>query len=158
MCFLRIGVQSAILEIHWRSDLRSARGGGVDDPGREESEPGEGPGEGEHHERGVAGGVPAGVAEELGQLEPVVGEVVDQEDQGAHPVHVVGPAEGEQGQGRHVVDEHLPEVLEQDWPGFQMVLDHLSLDIKELGDEEGPVEGHLQHVVPPDGRIWNSGR
>ena len=38
-------------------------------------------------------------------------KVMDEKDQGAHPVHVVGPAEDEQGQGGNVVDEHLPEVL-----------------------------------------------
>ena len=35
-----------------------------------------------------------------------------------------------------MVDEHLPEVLPP--------------DIKELCDGQGPVEGQLQHVVPPD--------
>ena len=41
----------------------------------------------------------------------MVSEVVDDEDQGAHPVHVVAPAEGEEGKGGQVVDEHLPKVL-----------------------------------------------
>ena len=35
-----------------------------------------------------------------------------------------------------MVDEHLPEVLPP--------------DIKELCDDQGPVEGQLHHVVQPD--------
>lgn len=35
-----------------------------------------------------------------------------------------------------MVDEHLPEVF--------------PLHVEELADAEGPVEGHGDHVVPPD--------
>ena len=38
-----------------------------------------------------------------------------------------------------MVDEHLCEVL--------------PLHVRPLGDGEGPVEGELHHVVPPDGRL-----
>lgn len=31
---------------------------------------------------------------------------------------------------------------------------HLSFHIKELGEKERPVKGHLQHVVPPNSRIF----
>ena len=50
-----------------------------------------------------------------------------------------GPGEHHQGNGGVVVDEHTPEVL--------------SLDIKELTDRQGPVEGQLHHVVQPDVKI-----
>ena len=78
----------------------------------------------------------SGVFAQLGQLHPVVGQVVDHEDEGAHPMHLIAPAECEKSEGGNVVDEHLPEVF--------------SLHVGELGDQEGPVEGHLEHVVPPN--------
>ena len=34
------------------------------------------------------------------------------------------------------------------------MLKYLSLHVKELCKEERPVEGHLQHVVPPDSRVF----
>ena len=80
-----------------------------------------------------------GISRHLGQLHPVVRHVVDQNDQGANPVHLSGPAEREEGEGGQVVDEHLHEVL--------------PLDIRELGEEEGPVESHFKHVVPPNLRL-----
>ena len=93
------------------SNLSSSCDSGVANPAGEKSESRECPDESEDPKTGVAGLCPPGVAQQLGHLKPVVGEVVDDEDEGAHAVHVVGPAEGEQGQGGHVVDEHLPEVL-----------------------------------------------
>ena len=69
----------------------------------------------------------------LGQLHPVVSEVVHQDHQRSDPAnmednkylvdrrieevscspeHLRGPAEGEQGEGGEVVDEHLPPVLQ----------------------------------------------
>ena len=94
------------------SNLSCSLDGGVANPAGEKSKPGECPNKCEDPEAGVAGLRPSGVAQELCHLQPVVREVVDDEDQGAHPVHVVAPAEGEEGQGGHVVDEHLPEVLD----------------------------------------------
>ena len=94
------------------SNLSSSCDGGVANPAGEKSKPGECPDKCEDPEAGVAGLCPSGVAQKLRHLEPVVRKVVDDEDQGAHPVHVVAPAEGEEGQGGHVVDEHLPEVLD----------------------------------------------
>ena len=55
------------------------------------------------------------------------------------PGEIAGPWEGEEGDGGDVVDEHLCEVL--------------PLHVRPLGDGEGPVEGELHHVVPPDGRL-----
>ena len=55
------------------------------------------------------------------------------------PGEVTRPGEREEGDGGHVVDEHLYEVL--------------PLDIEPLRDGEGPVEGELDHVVPPDGGL-----
>ena len=43
----------------------------------------------------------------------MISEVVDEDDEGANPVHLRGPAEGEEGEGGEVVDEHLPPVLQQ---------------------------------------------
>ena len=94
------------------SNLSSSCDGGVANPAGEKSKSGECPNKCEDPEAGVAGLCPSGVAQKLRHLEPVVREVVDDEDQGAHPVHVIAPAEGEEGQGGHVVDEHLPEVLD----------------------------------------------
>lgn len=37
---------------------------------------------------------------------------MDEKNQGAHAVHVVGPAKDEQGKGGDMVDKHLPEVLQ----------------------------------------------
>ena len=56
------------------------------------------------------------------------------------PEHLRGPAECQQGQRRQVVDEHLCEVL--------------PLNVRELCEKQGPVEGHLEHVVPPNCEIW----
>ena len=57
------------------------------------------------------------------------------------PGEVAGPGEGEEGDGGDVVDEHLHKVL--------------PLHVEELHDGEGPVEGELEHVVPPDtGLHW----
>ena len=61
---------------------------------------------------------------------------MDYEDQGPDPHKVGGPAEHDERDGGLVVDEHLPEVL--------------PLHIKELAEGQGPVEGHLHHVVEPD--------
>ena len=55
------------------------------------------------------------------------------------PGEVTRPGEREEGDGGHVVDEHLYEVL--------------PLDIEPLRDGEGPVEDELDHVVPPDGGL-----
>ena len=60
------------------------------------------------------------------------------QDQGPHAGEVGGPGEHHQGNGCVVVDEHLPEVL----PFY----------IKELTDDQRPVEGQLHHVVQPD--VW----
>ena len=84
---------------------------GVANPAGKKSESGERPDECEDPKAGVAGLCPSGIPQQLGHLQPVVSEVVDDEDQGAHPVHVVAPAEGEEGKGGQVVDEHLPKVL-----------------------------------------------
>ena len=125
------------------SHLSSSSDGGVADPAGEKSESGERPDKSENPKAGVAGLRPSGIAQQLGHLQPVVREVVDDEDQGAHPVHVVAPAEGEQGEGGHVVDEHLPEVLDAHIKSNVDCFSYLSLHVKELGKEEGPVEGHL---------------
>ena len=69
----------------------------------------------------------------------MVGEVMDHENKGAHAMHLVAPAESEKGKGGEMVDEHLPEVF--------------PLHVGELGDKEGPVKSHLEHVVPPNGWV-----
>ena len=131
--------------------LSSLRCGGVDDPGGEDAEAGVRPRQAEHHKGDVTaflrtrGQFPtivhhiSRVLGQLGQLHPVVGQVVDDEDKGAHPVHVVAPAEGEQGEGGDVVDEHLQEVF--------------SPHVTELGHQKRKVEGHFQHIVPPNSRV-----
>ena len=60
---------------------------------------------------------------------------MDDHHQGAYPGEVGCPGEHHQEDGSVVVDEHLPEVF--------------PLDIKELTDGQGPLEGQLQHVVQP---------
>ena len=70
----------------------------------------------------------------------MISKVVDEDDEGADPVHLSGPAESEQGEGGEVVDEHLGEVF--------------PLHIRELCEEEGPVESHLYHVVTPNLILW----
>ena len=85
--------------------------GGVEDPVGIDATPGDYPGDGEQDEDSVAGSLVSGVAEHLGQLEQVVGAVVDDEDEAADPVGVGRPGEHHQGDGGVVVDEHLPEVL-----------------------------------------------
>lgn len=72
----------------------------------------------------------------------MISEVVDEDDEGANPVHLRGPAEGEEGEGGEVVDEHLSEVF--------------PLHIGELCEKEGPVESHLYHVVAPNLILWGS--
>ena len=61
---------------------------------------------------------------------------MDEDDEGANPVHLCGPAESEESQGGQVMDEHLSEIF--------------SLHIRELCEEERPVESHLHHVVEPN--------
>ena len=90
----------------------------------------------EDHENSLTGFGVVCISEKLGQLEQGVPDIMDNEDEGAHPDKVGGPGEHDQANGGLVVDEHLPEVF--------------PLDIKELADGEGPVECHLQHVVQPD--------
>lgn len=55
-------------------------------------------------------------------------------------MQVAHPAEGHQQQGDQVVHEHLPEVL--------------PLDIDELRGSQRTVEGHRDHVVPPNVGIY----
>ena len=74
----------------------------------------------------------------------MVGEVMDHENKGAHAMHLVAPAESEKGKGGEMVDEHLPEVF--------------PLHVGELGDQEGPVKSHLEHVVPPNGWVCEKKR
>lgn len=62
--------------------------------------------------------------------------VVHDQDEGADAVQIAHPAERQQQQRDYVVDEHLPEVL--------------ALDVEELGEGQRPVEGHRDHVIPPD--------
>ena len=81
----------------------------------------------------------SGIFAQLGQLHPVVRQVVDHKNKGAHPMHLVAPAEGEKSEGGNVVNEHLPKVF--------------ALHVGELGEQEGPVKSHLEHVVPPNGWI-----
>lgn len=101
-----------VLQLKFASlNLSSSCDGGVANPAGEKSEAGERPDKSENPKAGVTGLRPSGIAQQLGHLQPVVRKVVDDEDQGAHPVHVVAPAEREEGQGGQVVDEHLPEVL-----------------------------------------------
>lgn len=64
---------------------------------------------------------------------------MNEQNEGADPGEVDGPAEDHESDGGHVVKKHLPKVL--------------SLHVVELGDEEGPVEAQLDHVVPPDAAV-----
>ena len=80
-------------------NLSSSCDGGVANPAGEKSEAGERPDKSENPKAGVTGLGPSGIPQQLGHLQPVVRKVVDDEDQGAHPVHVVAPAEREEGQG-----------------------------------------------------------
>ena len=61
---------------------------------------------------------------------------MDDHHQGSYPGEVGCPGEHDQADGGVVMDKHLPEIL--------------PLDIKELADGQGPVEGQFQHIVPPD--------
>ena len=67
---------------------------------------------------------------QLGEFHPVVGEVMDHENKGAHAMHLVAPAESKKGEGGEMVDEHLPEVF--------------SLYVKKLKDGERPIERQLK--------------
>ena len=51
------------------------------------------------------------ISSKLGELQPMISKVMNEKHQKAHPVHVIGPAEDKQGKGGHMVDEHLPEIL-----------------------------------------------
>ena len=82
---------------------------------------------GEHHEHGLADLVVVGVPQQLGQLQQRVTAVVDDHDECPHPDEVSRPGEHDEGDGGHVVEEHLPEVL--------------PLNVKELAEAQGPVEG-----------------
>jgi len=90
----------------------------------------------ENGKDGIAELLIVGILGELGGLQEDVGTVVNNENQGANAMQIAHPAERHQQQGDHVMDEHLPEVL--------------TFHIEELGASEGPVEGHRNHVVPPD--------
>lgn len=102
---------------------------------------------------------------------------MDEQDQGSDSDHIHRPADIEEEDGDGVVEEHLVEVgsadIEPDCSEFSVLWrsekSHLFvpgnlikaqtggrvLSAKEeryVPDEEGPVEGGLDHVVPPDGR------
>ena len=98
--------------------------------------PGDDPNKREKHKDSVTSLAIAGIAKELGKLQQVISTVVDDHHQGSYPGEVGSPGEHDQADGGVVMDEHLPEIL--------------PLDIKELADGQGPVEGQFQHVVPPD--------
>lgn len=59
-----------------------------------------------------------------------------QQNKGADSSQVPDPRKAHQDNSSYMMDEHLPEVL--------------SLDVKELGETQGPVKSHGNHVVPPD--------
>lgn len=59
---------------------------GVDQVSRVDRQPGVNPGEGEHCKANVTQTLPLDIFGHLGQLQPVVSEVMDQEDKGANPV------------------------------------------------------------------------
>lgn len=69
-------------------------------------------------------------------LQEDISAVMHDQDKTAYAEDVDDPRETHQEYRCDMVDEHLPEVL--------------PFHIKELADAEGPVEGHGDHVVPPD--------
>ena len=82
--------------------------------------PGDDPNNGEDHKDSITSFPIAGVPKHLGQLQQVVGTVVDNHHQRPYPSEVGCPGEHQEGDGGVVVDEHFPEVL--------------PLNIKELAD------------------------
>lgn len=127
-------VEDVIDGIHGQ-DARRLDAGAVDDA-REEPEPGGDPGDGEQAEHDIAGLLQVRVLQELRRLQQNVTAVVHQQHQRADAMQVADPTERNQHQGQDVMDEHLPEVL--------------SLVVDELGEGQRPIEGHRDHVVPPD--------
>jgi len=92
----------------------------VEDPGRKYTTSCDDPSNSKEAEKDVTAVLEAGVLQKFGKLQQVVGAVVHQNYQGAHPGEVSCPGEGDEGDGGVVVDEHLPEVL--------------ALHVKELAD------------------------
>ena len=102
----------------------------------------------------LAGPAVLGVPQQLGQLQQRISAVVDDEDESSYSDEMSCPAEHNEGDGGLVVDEHLPEVLDAHQVQCQLLVSYLSLHVKELSKEKGPVERHLQHVVPPYSRVF----
>jgi len=105
------------------------------DPSWKESEPGENPSNNKNSKDDITGSVQLGVVEHLGKLEEDIREVVYKKDQSSTPGEIAGPRERQESYGGQVVDEHFYKVF--------------SSDVKELGEGERPVEGQLEHIVPP---------
>jgi len=82
--------------------------------------------------------------DQVSHLEEDVCDVVRDQNERAHPREVAGPAECQQGDSGHVMHEHLPKVL--------------PLGVEKLRDDQRPVEGQLDHVVPPHAGVQRVSR
>lgn len=125
------------------------------DDARIEAEPRDDPDDGEEGEYAIAEFLVVGVLGELGRLwwsgerererarklsnsflntilqdylQENIRTIVHDQHQRPNAMQIANPAEGQQQQCDHVMDEHLPKVL--------------ALDVEELGDGQRPVEGH----------------
>jgi len=101
-------------------ELDSIKQGGVEDPGRVHSTPGDHPDYGEEEEDSVTSFLVSGIAEQLGELQQGVSAVMDYQHQSTDTDEVGGPGEHQEGDGGVVVDEHPPEIF--------------SLHVKELAN------------------------
>ena len=64
-----------------------------------------------------------------------MGRIIENQPKNSKTVQVVDPEEVQKADGDNVVNKHFTEIL--------------ALHVKELHESHGPVEGQLQHVVPP---------
>ena len=77
--------------------------------------------------------------EQLGQWQQWVGTVVEDQAENSEAVEVKDPEDAEEADSNNVVNKHFTEVL--------------SLCVEQLHEGHGPIEGQLQHVVPPHLRL-----
>lgn len=113
------------------------------DDARIKAEPRHDPDDREYGKDDIAQLLVVGVFGDFGRLQEDVGTIVDDQHQRADTVQITHPRQRQKDQGDNVMDEHLPEVF--------------AFDVKELGDDQRPVEGHGEHVIRPNVTVHGLG-
>lgn len=106
----------------------------VQDPEGHDNQPSNDENDGEDNEDVVAGVFPSRVVKHLGGLQQGVRRVMQSHDESPCSDVIGKPGEAEENDGGHMVDDLFLKIL--------------SLDIRSNAEEQGPVEGKFDYVVP----------